>query len=195
MMLMSINDEKKEFTKVSTEGYNAEEVDAYIAKLRAELTRVKQEHKYAQANMSKEFWKEYESMKAELASYHEIETKLKEALRAAHKATENIQQIVENESRRILYEANKNADEIISEALDQSMSSLKYIKKMRTDARVFQKRFEVFVAAQNDFIDETIWDEILAPIDPYEFMNIRSIDDIKKMEKDDNEKHDVEENE
>jgi len=185
-MLMLNDDEKKLFTTVFGNGYDQDEVDSYIVSLQAELAK----YKYAKTDVSADFLAEHETMKSELESYREIEGKLKEALHAAHKATENIQQIVENESRRILFEANKNADDIISEALDQSMTSLNYIKKMRTDARVFQKRFEVFIAAQNEFIDETIWDEILAPIDGYEFMNIKSIDDIK-----DYDENGVEENE
>jgi len=172
---MLIDDGKKLFSTIPSEGYDPSEVESYIAMLQSELTK----YKAANAGVSADFLEEYDTMRTELASYREIEGKLKEALRAAHKATENIQQIVENESRRILFEANKNADDIIAQALDQSMTSLKYIKKMRTDARVFQKRFEVFIAAQNEFIDETIWDEILAPIDPYEFMNIKSIEDIQ----------------
>jgi len=172
------DDGKKLFTTVSRDGYDREEVEAYIALLQAKLAK----YKDVDVEASADLLIEHETMKTELASYREIEGKLKEALHAAHKATENIQQIVENESRRILFEANKNADDIIAEALDQSMTSLNYIKKMRTDARVFQKRFEVFIAAQNEFIDETIWDEILAPIDAYEFMNIKSIEDIKDYE-------------
>ena len=175
------NVEKKAFTIVGDNGYDADEVNRYIADLEAKLVEAQVKTPSDNDTLTEDFLKEFESMKLELASYREIETKLKEALRAAHKATENIQRIVENESRRILYEANKNADEIIIDALEQSMLALKYIKKMRTDARVFQKRFEVFVAAQNQFIDHTIWNEILAPINAYEFIDIHSIDDIKKI--------------
>jgi cell division septum initiation protein DivIVA len=171
-----LNEDSKElFTTVSSDGYDKNEVESYIARLQSELIK----YKDAMSDVPPDFLAEHETMRTELASYREIEGKLKEALQAAHKATENIQQIVENESRRILFEANKNADDIIAAALDQSITSLKYIKKMRMDARVFQKRFEVFIAAQNEFIDETIWDEILAPIDAYEFMNITSIEDIE----------------
>lgn len=186
---MQINDEKSLFTKTETEGYNPQEVDKYIQQLKAELENEKQKHQAVpEKEFSSDFLHEFETMKEELNSYREIETKLKDALRAAHKATENIQQIVENESRRILFEANKNADEIIAEALDQSITALRYIKKMRTDARVFQKRFEVFVAAQSQFTDNSIWNEILAPIDSYEFIDINTIDDIKQIEKDVEEK-------
>lgn len=187
---MQINEEKKAFKTVDGEGYDPYEVDAYIAELQNALLIAKQNNIEQQnnANPSAEFLREFEIMKVELKSYKDIENKLKDALRAAHKATENIQQIVENESRRILFEANKNADEIIGEALEQSIIALKYIKKMRTDARVFQKRFEVFVAAQNQFIDNNIWNEILAPIENYEFIDINSIDDIKKIEKNNEEK-------
>jgi|GEM_PF-2924262 len=181
---MQKNEDKNMFTRVQTDGYDALEVDKYIQELQAELAMEKEKNSQtSQKEIPDNFLHEFEAMQKELKSYREIETKLKEALRATHKATENIQQIVENESRRILFEANKNADEIIAEALEQSIIALRYIKKMRTDARVFQKRFEVFISAQHQFIDASIWNEILAPIDSYEFLDINTIDDIKKIDK------------
>lgn len=178
------------FTIVNNDGYKKEEVDAYVRRLEEQIVQLndgkKSTVKSEETNVSSDFIAQYQSMKMELDGYREIELKLKEALEAAHTATEKIQEIVETESRRILYEANKNADEIIEKALNESIIALKYIKKMRVDAKVFQKRFEVLVSAQKDFVNQNIWDEILAPIDPYEFVDIKSISDIKNNDDEEN---------
>ncbi|GBU10449.1 hypothetical protein AwErysi_00650 [Erysipelotrichaceae bacterium] len=167
----------KEFTKLAIGGYDPEEVDPYIQKLE-KLLSVEAKVQPSRPEIPKDFLQEFQSIQGELKGYKEIEMTLRDALEAAHKATLDIQEVVDQEARHILYEANKNADDIIQQALEQSISALNYIKKMRVDARVFQKRFKILLAAQNEFSDTNLWDEVLAPIEPYDVIKINTIDDI-----------------
>ncbi|MGL5041660.1 MAG: DivIVA domain-containing protein [Culicoidibacterales bacterium] len=169
-----------EFKKVALGGYDPNEVDAYIAKITAKLAAKNNLEVEKSPEIPSDFIEQFNSIQGELRSYKEIEITLREALEAAHKATIDIQEVVDSEARKILYDANTNADKIVSQALEQSISALNYIKKMRTDARVFQKRFKILIDAQNDFADMNLWDEVLAPIEPYEVIEISNIKDMLK---------------
>ena len=176
-------DNENKFSKLPHGGYNPKEVDSYIQQLELEIQNYKLKSvDTSSLEVPMDFVQSFEAMQKELDNYHEIEDKLKEALQATHAATENIQQVVETEARKILYEANTNADEIVSQALEQSIIALNYIKKMRVDAKIFQKRFEILIQAQQDFATNNLWEEIFAPIEPYEFIDIESIKDINDIE-------------
>ncbi len=175
-------EQKKIFTKVTLGGYDPQEVDAYIKTLEQKIATNSAPKIEKKTEVPTDFLEQFENIQGELKGYKEIELTLREALEAAHKATIDIQEVVDKEARQILFEANKNADQIIQQSLQQSIAALNYIKKMRTDARVFQKRFKILIDAQNEFSDSNLWDEVLAPIDPYEVIEITKITDIIKNE-------------
>lgn len=168
------------FTLISSGGYNPAEVDAHIDKLEQDLRLLQELHdgSHKHAEIPEEFVIQYSKMQEELQNYQVLESKLKEALEAAHRATLELQEIVDLEARKILHNANQNADLIVNQALMQSQNALAYIKKMRTDTKVFQKRLEILMEAQNEFTDEHVWDEILAPIERYKIIEIQSLNDI-----------------
>ena len=175
-----MSSERKTFTAVSN-GYDPKEVEQYIAELERQVNG--QYKTIETKDVPLDLISKLKNLEEEVEGYREIEISLKNALEATHIATKKIQVVVEEEARKILFEANENADYIINEALNQSISALDYIKKMRTDARVFQKRFQILVDEQNKMSQTMIWDEILAPIDKYNIVEIHSIEDIIKNNK------------
>lgn len=170
-----MSNEKKVFTTVAN-GYNPDEVDLYVAELERQMSS--QSQIVETLDIPVELLARLQDLEEEVERYREIEISLKNALEATHIATKRIQAVVEDEARKILFEANQNADFIVNEALAQSISALDYIKKMRTDARVFQKRFQILVDEQNKMSKELIWNEVLAPIDKYNVVELHSIEDI-----------------
>lgn len=172
---------KKKLTEITPNAYSKNEVDAYVDELIHQISKFKKEAQPSRAENSEVLIKEFEKLQTELDEYKEIEASLKNALTAAHEATKKIQEVVEAESREILYNANKNADLIVSQALEQSIQALDYIKQMRTDARVFQERLKILVDEQDKLTEKTIWKEVLAPIEAYDLVDIRSIDDIDEL--------------
>lgn len=109
-------------------GYNREDVDAFIERIRFEYEAVFRENKQLR--------EEIERLKARITDYEEVERTLKQTLVSAQRTSGELRIHAEKESELIIREAELNAEKIIEEARDEARDLLGRIRQLKKQKRL-----------------------------------------------------------
>lgn len=148
MPLSPIDIHNKEFGR-SFRGYNEDEVDDF-------LERVIQDYE-GLIRTNKQLEEEIQMLKDKLEHYDSLEDSLGKSILVAQEMAEEVKSNARKEAELIIRDAEKNADKIVSEALNKSRKTALDVEEMQKHAAVFRARFRSLVQAQLEMLDSGDW--------------------------------------
>lgn len=149
MPLSPIDIHNKEFRR-SLRGYNEDEVDDF-------LERIIQDYE-ALIRQNKQLEEEIARVNDRLAHYDSLEDSLSKSILIAQETAEEVKGNARKEAQLIIREAEKNADRIVSEALNKARKMALEVEEMQKQASVFRARFRSLVQSQLEMMDSGEWD-------------------------------------
>lgn len=149
MPLSPLDIHNKEFSR-SFRGYDEDEVDDF-------LERIIQDYE-GMIRQNKELEEQMESVQEKLKHFVNIEESLGKAIIVAQETAEEVKSNARKESQLILKEAEKNADRIVSEALNKSRKVANEIEEVQRHASIFRARFRSLIQAQLEMLESGDWD-------------------------------------
>src|SRR5690625_1137497 len=152
LALSPLDIHNKEFTK-GIFGYNEDEVNDFLDQIIKDYEIVIRE--------KKELEKQVKELQEQLSHYSNIEGTLNKSIVIAQEAAEELKANATKESKLIIKEAEKNADRIINEALDESRKISMETDGIQRQAKVFRTRLKMLIEAQLDMINSEDWEEFL----------------------------------
>lgn len=149
MPLSPLDIHNKEFTR-SFRGYNEDEVDDF-------LERIIQDYE-GQIRHIKELEDKIEDLTDKLRHFTNIEESLSKSIIVAQETAEEVKANARKESQLIIKEAEKNADRIVSEALNKSRKVALEVEEVQKHAAIFRARFRALIQAQLEMLETGDWD-------------------------------------
>ncbi|MDI3534329.1 MAG: cell division initiation protein [Thermosediminibacterales bacterium] len=143
-MFTPIDIKKIEFKK-SFRGYNIEEVDEFMEKIKKDYEKL-----YEQNIRFKE---EISELKDKIENYKNIEETLQNALILAQQTAEEVKNNAYKEKEIILREAHENAKKIIQTANLKVVDMQREYEEIKKDFLVFKTRFINFLKSQLELIE------------------------------------------
>ncbi len=150
LALSPLDIHNKEFSK-GFFGYNEDEVNDFLDQIIKDYEIVLREKKESEQKVKE--------LQEQLEHYSSIEGSLNQSILMAQETAEEWKSTAAKESKLIIKEAEKNADRIINEALEESRKKVMEIENIKRQAKVFRTRLKMLIEAQLDMIDNDDWDQ------------------------------------
>lgn len=127
-------------------GYNREEVDAFLERLRVEYETL--------FNENRRFREETERLKARIVDYEEVEKTLKQTLVSAQRTSGELKTHAEKEAELIIREAEINAEKLIEEARDEARDLLGRIRELKKQKRSISSDVRALLRSYLEALDD-----------------------------------------
>ena len=139
--------------KRSLNGYNVDEVNAFIDDVikKVELI-IEEEKKIKKDIISKD--KQIASLQETILRYKEMEQQLNTSILNAEKNGEYIKRVAKFESDAIIREAKKNANRIVSDALIRAEKTEYETEVLKKNVNLFKSTIRVMLTNQLEIVDE-----------------------------------------
>lgn len=139
--------------KRSLNGYNVDEVNAFIDDVikKVELI-IEEEKKIKKDIISKD--KQIASLQETILRYKEMEQQLNASILNAEKNGEYIKRVAKFESDAIIREAKKNANRIVSDALIRAEKTEYETEVLKKNVNLFKSKIRVMLTNQLEIVDE-----------------------------------------
>lgn len=139
--------------KRSLNGYNVDEVNAFIDDVikKVELI-IEEEKKIKKDIISKD--KQIASLQETILRYKEMEQQLNTSILNAEKNGEYIKRVAKFESDAIIREAKKNANRIVSDALIRAEKTEYETEVLKKNVNLFKSKIRVMLTNQLEIVDE-----------------------------------------
>jgi cell division initiation protein len=148
MPLSPIDIHNKEFGR-AWRGYNEDEVDDF-------LERIIQDYE-GLIRANKQLQEEINRVLEKLAHYDSLEDSLSKSILLAQETAEEVKNNARKEAQLIIRESEKNADRIVSEALNKARKMALEMEEMQKQAAVFRARFRSLVQSQLEMMESGDW--------------------------------------
>lgn len=152
MPLTPLDIHNKEF-KRTLRGYNEDEVNDF-------LDRVIKDYE-ALIHHNKELEERITQLEEQIKQFRAMEDSLGKSIILAQDTAEELKQNARKEAQLVIREAEKNADRIVQDALNNARKTSLELDEIKKQATVFRARFRSLVQAQLEMLDSDIWGEIL----------------------------------
>jgi len=149
MPLSPLDIHNKEFGR-SFRGYDEDEVDDF-------LERIIQDYE-GLIRQNKELEDRVENLLEKLKHFTNIEESLSKAILIAQETAEEVKANARKEAQLIIKESEKNADRIVSEALNKSRKISLEVEEVQKHAIVFRARFRSLIQVQLEMLESGDWD-------------------------------------
>lgn len=149
MPLSPIDIHNKEFSR-SFRGYNEDEVDDFLERIIQDYEGV--------IRQNKQYEEELERLNERLTHYSNLEESLSKSIVVAQETAEEVKGNARKESQLIIRESEKNADRIVSEALNKARKISIEMEEMQKQAAVFRARFRSLVHSQLEMMESGDWE-------------------------------------
>jgi cell division initiation protein len=149
MPLSPLDIHNKEFGR-SFRGYDEDEVDDFLEKIIQDYEGMIRQNRDLESQV--------ESITEKLLHFTNIEESLGKAIIVAQETAEEVKNNARKESQLILKEAEKNADRIVSEALNKSRKIANEVEEVQRYAAIFRARFRSLIQAQLEMLESGDWD-------------------------------------
>lgn len=139
--------------KRSLNGYNVDEVNAFIDDVikKVELI-IEEEKKIKKDIISKD--KQIASLQETILRYKEMEQQLNASILNAEKNGEYIKRVAKFESDAIIREAKKNANRIVSDALIRAEKTEYETEVLKKNVNLFKSKIRVMLTNQLEIVDD-----------------------------------------
>lgn len=135
----------KKFSR-SFNGYNKEEVNAFVARVTKEYENMLQSLKDRDAKLK--------GIEEKLLQYKNMENTLNRALMVAEDASNQIKKMARDESKSIVDDARKNASRIVNDALIKAQALENDAEELRRKIIMFKRRFRIAVENELEAIEQ-----------------------------------------
>lgn len=152
MPLTPLDIHNKEF-KRTLRGYNEDEVNDF-------LDRVIKDYE-ALIHHNKELEERITQLEEQIKQFRAMEDSLGKSIILAQDTAEELKQNARKEAQLVIREAEKNADRIVQDALNNARKTSLELDEIKKQATVFRARFRSLVQAQLEMLDSDVWGEIL----------------------------------
>jgi cell division initiation protein len=152
MPLTPLDIHNKEFGK-SFRGYNEDEVNEFLDQIIKDFEIIIRERQTLETKV--------DELNFKLEKFAHIEDSLNRSIVIAQEASEDMKRNAQMEAKLIVKEAEKNADRIISEAIQKTSKMTLELDDLKKQAMVFKQRLKLIVEAQLEMISNDDWDNIL----------------------------------
>jgi len=139
----------KEFSR-SFRGYDEDEVDDFLERVIQDYEVIIRQNKDLEEHM--------DSLSEKLKHFTNIEESLSKAIIVAQETAEEVKSSARKESQLIIKESEKNADRIVSDALNKSRKIAQEVEEVQRYAVVFRARFRSLIQAQLEMLESGDWD-------------------------------------
>lgn len=150
MPLSPLDIHNKEFGR-SFRGYDEDEVDDF-------LERVIQDYE-GSIRHNKELEEKIETLTEKLRHFTNIEESLSKSIIVAQETAEEVRSNARKEAQLIIKESEKNADRIVTEALNKSRKMAMEVEEVQKHAAIFRARFRSLIQAQLEMLETGDWDK------------------------------------
>jgi cell division initiation protein len=148
MPLSPIDIHNKEFGR-AWRGYNEDEVDDFLERIIQDYEGLIRANKQIQEEMN--------LLREKLAHYDSLEDSLSKSILLAQETAEEVKSNARKEAQLIIRESEKNADRIVSEALNKARRVALEMEEMQKQAAVFRARFRSLVQSQLEMMESGDW--------------------------------------
>ena len=131
---------------MSFNGYNKEEVNAFVARVTKEYENMLQSLKDRDAKLK--------GIEEKLSQYKNMENTLNRALMVAEDASNQIKKMARDESKSIVDDARKNASRIVNDALIKAQALENDAEELRRKIIMFKRRFRIAVENELEAIEQ-----------------------------------------
>ena len=139
--------------KRSLNGYNVDEVNAFIDDVIKKVELIIEEKKKIKKDIiSKD--KQIASLQETILRYKEMEQQLNTSILNAEKNGEYIKRVAKFESDAIIREAKKNANRIVSDALIRAEKTEYETEVLKKNVNLFKSTIRVMLTNQLEIVDE-----------------------------------------
>ncbi|MDF2556249.1 MAG: septum formation initiator [Bacillales bacterium] len=152
MPLTPLDIHNKEFSK-SFRGYNEDEVNEFLDQIIKDMEIIIRDKQNLETKVTE--------LEYKLDKFNHIEDSLNRSIVIAQETSEDIKRNAQMEAKLIVKEAEKNADRIISEAIQKSSKMTLELDDLKKQALVFKQRLKLLVEAQLDMLSNDDWENIL----------------------------------
>lgn len=164
MALTPIDIHNKEFNR-GLRGYNVDEVNSFLNQVIKDYERLIQEKNGLE--------KDVEGLNAKVSHYMNLESTLNQSIVVAQETAEELKTNARKEAKLIIQEAEKNADRIINDALNESRAVVTEMEDIKKQANVFRARLTMLIQTQLEMVNNEDWEvfedihksELQAPVE------------------------------
>lgn len=135
----------KKFSK-EFNGYNKEEVNAFLGDTIAQIEKVLAKLEHQQSEIA--------SLKSQIIHYQDIERSLNLALTNAQEVGENIRKMAQNEANSIVEQARRNANRIVNDALIRSEKIELKTENAERNLRILKQKLRNIIEQQLEIVEE-----------------------------------------
>ncbi|OCS87598.1 DivIVA domain-containing protein [Caryophanon tenue] len=164
MPLSPLDIHNKEFTK-AFRGYSEDEVNDFLDQVIKDYEILIKEKLELEERLKK--------AEATIQNYEKMEETLQSAILLAQETAEETRSSAHNEAKLIVKEAEKNADRIVSDALQKARKATADMDDLKKQSIVFRRRLQILVETQLEMLKQGEWEQHLdLNADVAEVMNV-----------------------
>lgn len=156
MPLSPLDIHNKEFTK-TFRGYEEDEVNAFLDQIIKDYEITIRERADLEEKVEK--------LEEKLGHFSNIENTLNKSILVAQETAEEVKSNARKESKLIIKEAEKNADRIINEALNEARQIYLENEEVKKQGKVFRTRLKMIIEAQLELIGSDDWEQLFDEIE------------------------------
>lgn len=152
MPLSPLDIHNKEFTK-AFRGYSEDEVNDFLDQVIKDYEILIKEKLELEERLKK--------AEATIQNYEKMEDTLQSAILLAQETAEETRSSAHNEAKLIVKEAEKNADRIVSDALQKARKATADMDDLKKQSIVFRRRLQILVETQLEMLKQGEWEQHL----------------------------------
>lgn len=149
MALTPVDIHNKEFNR-GLRGYNVDEVNGF-------LTQIIKDYELLLKEKS-DLEKDVETLNSKVSHYINLESTLNQSIVIAQETAEELKINARKEAKLIIQEAEKNADRIINESLNESRTIFTEMEDIKKQANVFRARLTMLIQTQLEMVQNEDWE-------------------------------------
>lgn len=152
MPLSPLDIHNKEFTK-AFRGYSEDEVNDFLDQVIKDYEILIKEKLELEERLKK--------AEATIQNYEKMEDTLQSAILLAQETAEETRSSAHNEAKLIVKEAEKNANRIVSDALQKARKATADMDDLKKQSIVFRRRLQILVETQLEMLKQGEWEQHL----------------------------------
>lgn len=149
MSLTPIDIHNKEFNR-GLRGYNIDEVNGFLNQIIKDYELLLKEKSDLESDV--------ENLNTRVGHYVNLESTLNQSIVIAQETAEELKINARKEAKLIIQEAEKNADRIINDALNESRSVVTEMEDIKKQANVFRARLTMLIQTQLEMVQNEDWE-------------------------------------
>ena len=146
-MITPLDIENKKFAKQVVNGYNVDEVDAFLDEIMIDYEKIYRENAELKQNT--------DELNVNVGQYKNIENTLQNTLVMAQKTADEIQAVAKKQAEQIIKDAEFTAKSALEEVNTQIIIKQKELEDVKKQFQVYKAKMESLLIAQLEILKDT----------------------------------------